>query len=313
MTTLERLGRWKLDGVITDAQHDVLGALVRNERFSVSLELNALLYLGVLAIAAGVAWTVQTHFTSLGDTAIVLALTAIVSLCFWYCFSRARPYSSDEVESPTLMFDYVLYLGCVVFAIELGYLETRFTLLGDAWDAYVLLSAVLFFGAAYRFDNRFVLSLALSTLAAWFGIKLNRLGIRSSDSLRISALTYGALVAGMGAGLHRLAIKKHFLETHLHVAATAVFVALVSGVLSDDLGLLYLAGLLVLGAVCVAGGMRHRRFAFVAYGVVYAYVGISLKLTRQMSDTMTFGYGVVSGSAMLLAMVYFARRFGRDA
>src|SRR5260221_9641659 len=103
------------------------------------------------------------------------------------------------------MFDYVLYLGCVVFAIELGYLETRFTLLGDAWDAYVLLSAVVFFIAAYRFDNRFVLSLALSTLAAWFGIKLNRLGIRSSDSLRISALTYGALVAGVGAGLHRLA------------------------------------------------------------------------------------------------------------
>jgi Predicted membrane protein (DUF2157) len=312
MTTLERLGRWKLDGVITDAQHEALGALVRNDRFSVSLELNALLYLGVLAIAAGVAWTVQTHFASLGDTAIVLALTAIVGACFWYCFSRARPYSSDEVESPTLMFDYVLYLGCVVFAIELGYLETRFTLLGDAWDAYVLLSAVVFFGAAYRFDNRFVLSLALSTLAAWFGIKLNRLGIRSSDSLRISALAYGALVAGMGAGLHRLAIKKHFLETHLHVAATAVFVALVSGVLSKDLGLLYLTGVIALGAASVAGGTRYRRFDFVAYGVVFPYVGISLKLTDRMSPTTTLGYGVVSGSAMVMLMVYVARRFGRE-
>jgi hypothetical protein len=313
MTTLERLERWKLDGVITDAQHEALGALVRKDRFSVSLELNALLYLGVLAIAAGVAWTVQTHFASLGDTAIVLVLTAIVGASFWYCFSRARPYSSAEVESPTLIFDYVLYLGCVVFAIELGYLETRFTLLGDAWDAYVLLSAVVFFGAAYRFDNRFVLSLALSTLAAWFGLKLNRLGIRSTDSLRVSALTYGALVAGTGAWLHRLAIKKHFLETHLHVAATAVFVALVSGVQSEDISLLYLAGLIVFAAVCVNGGIRHRRFAFVAYGVVYAYVGISLKLTHQMSDTMTFGYGVVSGSVMLVVMVYFARRFGREA
>jgi hypothetical protein len=312
MTTLERLERWKLDGVITDAQHEALGALVRNDRFPVSLELNALLYLGVLAVAAGVAWTVQTHFVSIGDTAIIVSLTAIVGACFWYCFSRARPYSSAEVESPTLMFDYVLYLGCVVFAIELGFLETRFTLLGDAWDAYVLLSAVVFFAAAHRFDNRLVLSLALSTLAAWFGLKLNRLGIRSTDALRISALTYGALVAGMGAGLHRLAIKKHFLETHLHVAATAVFIALVSGVRSEELGLLYLGGLIILSAVCVGGGIRYHRFAFVAYGVVYAYVGISLKLTHQMSDTMTFGYGVVSGSAMLVLMVYFARRFGRE-
>ena len=313
MTTFERLERWKLDGVITDAQHEALGVLVRNDRFSVSLELNALLYLGVLAVAAGVAWTVQTHFVSIGDTAIVVSLTAIVGACFWYCFSRARPYSSAEVESPTLMFDYVLYLGCVVFAIELGFLETRFTLLGDAWDAYVLLSAVVFFAAAYRFDNRFVLSLALSTLAAWFGLKLNRLGIRSTDSLRISALTYGALAAGAGAWLYRLAIKKHFLETHLHVAATAVFVALVSGAESEELSLLYLLGLSVLGALSINGGIRYRQFAFVAYGVAYPYLGISIRLTRSMgSQTMAFGYWAVSGSAMVVLVVYLARRFGRE-
>ena len=68
----------------------------------------------------------------------------------------------------------------------------------------MLLSAVVFFAAAYRFDNRFVLSLALSTLAAWFGIKLSRFGFRSADSLRVSALVYGALVAGTGIALQRL-------------------------------------------------------------------------------------------------------------
>ena len=104
---------------------------MRKDRFSVALELNALLYLGVLAIAAGLLWTVQTHFIALGDTAIVAALTVIVALCFGYCFARARPYSPGEVESPTAIFDYVLYLGCLVFAIELAYLETRFTLLGE--------------------------------------------------------------------------------------------------------------------------------------------------------------------------------------
>ena len=311
MTTLERLARWKRDGAITDAQHDAIGALVRKDRFSVSLELNALLYLGVLSIAFGVLWTVQTHFAHLGDAAIVLGLTAIVGLCFWYCFSRALPYSSGEVESPTMAFDYVLYLACVVFAIELGYIETRFTLLGDAWDAYLLLAAVVFFGVAYRFDNRFVLSLALSTLAAWFGIKLPQMGLRSSDSLRISAITYGALVAAMGAALHRLAIKKHFIETHLHVAATAMFVALASGV-ESDMSLLYLAGLIALGTLSVAGGIRYRRFAFVAYGVAFPYLAISVKLIQRWDATAALGYGVVSGSAMVVLMVYVARRFGRE-
>jgi len=313
MTTLERLGRWKDEGLITAAQYDALGPLVRLDRFPVSLELNALLYLGVLAIAGGVAWTVQTHFANLGDTAIIASLTAIVALCVWYCFSRALPYSPGEVASPTLVFDYVLYLGCVVFAIELGYFETRFALLGDSWDAYVLLSAVVFFAAAYRFDNRFVLSLALSTLGAWFGIKLNRLGLGSADSMRVSALTYGALVTAMGTALHRLAIKKHFVETHLHVAAITMFIALMSGVQSERLGLLYLAALVVLATISIRGGIRYQNFSFVAYGVVALYVGISLEVTRGMSDTTTLGYGVLSASAMVVLMVYIARRVGRDA
>ena len=310
---VERLGRWKDDGVVTAAQCEALGVIVRKDRFSVSLELNALLYLGVVSIAAGVLWTVRTHFADLGDTAIVLALTVIVGLCFRYCFSRSQPHARGEVESPTAIFDYVLYLGCLVFAIELAYLETRFTLLGDSWDAYILLSAAVFFAAAYRFDNRFVLSLALSTLAAWFGIKLTRLGLGSAESLRVSALIYGAVVAGMGASLLRLAIKKHFVETHLHVAATAAFLALESGVPWGDRSLLYLAGLLALAAASTAYGIRHRQFAFVAYGAVYPYVGISLRISRYLSATATLGYGVVSASAMVVLMVYVARRFGRDA
>ena len=62
MTTLERLDRWHRDGLLTDDQYHSIGAIARKERFSVFLELNALLYLGVIAVAGGLAWTVQTSF-----------------------------------------------------------------------------------------------------------------------------------------------------------------------------------------------------------------------------------------------------------
>jgi hypothetical protein len=301
MTTLERLAQWTREGVITDAQHAALAALVRKDRFSVYLELHALLYLGVLSIAAGLLWTVQTHFVALGDAAIVLTLTLIVGACFFYCLTRGQPYSS-----------YLLYLGCVVFGIELGYIETRFELLRAAWDFYVLVSALVYFAAAYRFDNRLVLSLALSTLAAWFGIKLTRLGF-GSDSLRTWALVYGTLVAAMGGALHRLAVKQHFIETHLHVAANALFVALLSGVGSSHGALLYLAGLSALGVFAVAGGFRYGRFAFVAYGVVYPYLGISYRIADALADgTSVLLYALFSGGAVVLLMVNLARRAGRD-
>ena len=50
MTTVDRLDEWKAAGIITDVQHSALTALVRRERFSVFVELSALLYLGVLFV-----------------------------------------------------------------------------------------------------------------------------------------------------------------------------------------------------------------------------------------------------------------------
>jgi len=120
-------------------------------------------------------------------------------------------------------------------------------------------------------------------------------------------------VAGMGAMLRRFDIKPHFVDTHLHVAATAAFVALTHGVFSDEASLLYLAGLLALAAISVGYGVRRRQFAFVAYGAVYPYIGLSMKLIDGMSPTGVMAYALVSGSAMILALVSIARRFGRDA
>jgi Predicted membrane protein (DUF2157) len=313
MTTLERLDRWHRDGLLTDDQYHSIGAIARKERFSVFLELNALLYLGVLSVAAGLAWTVQTSFADLGDAAILLTLSSLLAGCFYYAFTRGGSYSSGRVASPSLAFDYVLYLGCLVFAIELAYVEVRFQLLKDTWDNLVLVSALVFFGLAYRFDNRFVLSLALSTLATWFGIKLSFMGFDSPAALRSSGLAYGALVGAVGLGLHRVEIKKHFLETYLHIAVNVILFALLTGTFEESFSSLYLIAVLAVSAVVIWQGIQHRAFAFVAYGVVYAYAGITAQLLRYVNGpTLGSLYFVVSGIAVLVLLVSLARTLGRE-
>src|SRR4030095_4482895 len=53
MTTLDRLRHWSQAGLISEEQHQTLRAVVSKERFSLYVELNALLYLGVLSLVAG--------------------------------------------------------------------------------------------------------------------------------------------------------------------------------------------------------------------------------------------------------------------
>ena len=132
MTTVDRLQQWARAGVITEAQRETLSALIRKERFSVFFELNALLYIGVLSLAAGLGWSFQTYFKSLGDAFILLTLSALLAGSLYYCFSRGLAYSNEELESPNFVFDYVLYLSCLILSLELGYVEFRFDIRRDS-------------------------------------------------------------------------------------------------------------------------------------------------------------------------------------
>ena len=74
MTTCERLDDWRANGVITEAQHAALATIVRRDRFSIFVELNALLYIGVVSIVAGLGWTFRDYVVNLGDAAILSIL-----------------------------------------------------------------------------------------------------------------------------------------------------------------------------------------------------------------------------------------------
>src|SRR5437879_11484138 len=57
VTILTRLEQWKESGILSSEQHTLLAGLSRAEPFSLFLELNVLLYAGVLAFVAGLGWT----------------------------------------------------------------------------------------------------------------------------------------------------------------------------------------------------------------------------------------------------------------
>ncbi len=314
MTILARLEQWKELGKISPEQCAHLGSLARGEPFSLFLELNVLLYAGVVAFVAGLGWTVSAWSRQLGDVLVLTVLSTILAACFWYCFSRAPAWSPAETPAPSPIFDYVLYLGSLVWSIELAYLENRFHVLSGQLDFYLLASASLFFFLAYRFDNRFVLSLGLSSLAGWFGLTISHWSAHQDAAYRQYALLYCLLVGVGGAVLQHLGQKPHFFGTYLNIVANVLFWALLSGVFNrQGYGLWFLALLIACGA-SVAWGLTRRQFAFVAYAAVYGYVGVSSLFLRDVRDESTvLTYFVVSGVAMLVVLVQIGRRFGRSA
>jgi len=314
VTIIARLEHWREHGAISPEQQIHLAGLCRGEPFSLFLELNILLYAGVLTFVAGLGWTVTTWSQQIGDVVVLAVLSAILGACFWYCFSRAPVWSAAETTAPSSILDYVLYLGSLVWCIELAYLENRLHVLSGQGDLYLLATTVFFFFLAYRFDNRFVLSLALSSLAGWFGLTISHWPSHQDAAYRQYALLYCVLVGVGGLLLQRRGLKAHFFGTYLNIVANVLFWALLSGVFDrQTYGLWFLALLIACGA-SLAWGLTRLQFAFVAYAAVYGYIGVSSMLLRSVTDdTAVLSYFVVTAIAMLVLLVQIARRFGRPA
>jgi hypothetical protein len=306
MTILTRLDQWKEQGTISPEQHTLLAGLSRGEPLSVFLELNILLYAGVLAFIAGLGWTVTTWSQQLGDVLVLTILSAILAACFWYCFSRASP--------PSLAFDYVLYLGSLTWSVELAYIENRFHLLSGQWDYYLLATAGFYFFLAYRFDNRFVLSLALSSLAGWFGLTISHWQLQQDAVYRQCAILYSLFVGVAGALLQRRGLRPHFFGTYLNIAANVLFWAVLSGVFQSQGYVAWIPALLAACCASLAWGLKRRQFSFVAYAAVYGYLGVSSVIIRNIrgNGNSVLSYFVITGIAMLVMLIRIARRFGRE-
>src|SRR5260221_7997127 len=247
MTIVTRLDQWKERGTISPEQHALLAGLSRSEPFSLFLELNILLYAGILAFVAGLGWTVSTWSQQLGDVLVLTILSAMLAACFWYCYSRAPAWSPNETPSPSLVLDYVLYLGSLIWSVELAYIEKRFHLFSGEWDLYLLATAGLFFFLSYRFDNRFVLSLALSSLAGWFGLTISHWPSHQDAEYRQYAIVYSVTIGGGGALIHRPGLKRPFFLNHLNIAANVLFWALLSGVFNRQGYVVWFRALLAAG------------------------------------------------------------------
>lgn len=312
MSTLTRLDDWKARGVISPEQHEQLAGLARGEPFSLYLDLNLLLYAGVLAFVGGLGWTVSAWSAKLGDAAVVAALSGLLGACLWYCFTRAAAWSPAQTPSPSLAFDYVLYLGCLVWGVELVYLEHRFQMFSGQWDLYLLLTAAFYFLLTYRFDNRFVLSLALSTLAGWFGLTVSRWSMHQDETYRYYAIVYSLVVSGAGTVLRDRGVKAHFFGTYMNVAANVWFWALLAGVF-EQYWSWWVLGLAAACAASLHWGLSHRESAFVAYAAFYGYVGFTALLLRHVrSGTALLSYFLITGTGMLILLVQIARRGAKE-
>jgi hypothetical protein len=265
---------------ILSAEQAVLLDRVAGRRLvSVWLEIRALLYVGVLLVTSGVGLLVSERHREIGPWIIAGGIGVAAAACLFWVTRKAPPFSWGEVPSPNAAFDYVLLLGLLLFASDLGYIEAQFTLLGGHWAHHLLVVGAVYLVAAYRWDSRTTLGLALTTLAAWRGVSVGLISATlwrgNPADLRVNAIALGALYVVAAWHSVRMNRKAHFEEVFANAGLLLLLGALVSGALDRGpaWGVWLVALLAVAGAVLWLSFRLGRSLYFVQ-GVAAAYVGL---------------------------------------
>lgn len=226
--------RFHREGFLDDRQAEFFLRVARRQLVSVRFELQMLLYGGILLVLAGAGALAAENIERIGPPVVSSILGLAAAACLIYVFRRSPPFSREEVPSPSLAFDYVLLLGALLAGSALAYLETQFALFGPDWHWHLLIVSLFYLAAAFRFDSRAVLSLALTTFAAWRGISTSAplvwLTGGREEAIRLDAIATGSLFLAAAFLTLRSGFKRHFEPVWTNLGLILVLGGLLSGV-----------------------------------------------------------------------------------
>ena len=306
--------------MITQDQFNKIEPIVSAKIFSVFYELRTLLYLGVMLFIAGAGILIYKNIGELGHIAAIISLAIVMIICFWYVYKNRQPYSHDAVKQLTPFFDYVLLLGSLLFVTIQGYLQFQYAILDNSLSTSTIVTALLFFYLAYRYDHVGILSLAITSFVSFWGISASPVkwysgSFFSQSHLHITAIVLGVVLSLTGALLHRREIKKHFTFTYLNFGLLLFLSASIAGLFIDnDVYGIYLL-LIYMGCVFSYFGARiSQSFLFLLYAFLAAYIGTTyfLVVTAEIfggDGTLWFFYSILSCGGFVFFIIKFKNHF----
>jgi hypothetical protein len=272
---------------------------------SIRGELQALLYAGVLLVAAGAGLLVKENLARIGPVVVALALGAAAATCFLWTWRRAPAFSWGETPTPDLAFDYVLLLGALLAAADLAFVEVKFTPLGASWPWHLLTVAAFYAALGLRFDSKTLFSLSLTSFAAWRGVHVSLLSSPwsppPSERILVEALGCGVGFVVLGRILERVGRKPHFEP----VAAWSGWILILGGfayrIGTEDGGVAYSAALLGSGVLLGAYAFEEGRVGLVALGVAGAGWGAGA-LSFEAIEALALGEKSYALAVVLIAV-----------
>lgn len=256
--------------------------------FSLNAELLFLLYLSVLLFTGGVGTLIYKNIDSIGHIAILAVNFVLMLVCFYISFKKAKGFSKEEIVFDNPLYDYLVLMGSLLATIFIGYLQFQYGVFGKDFSLVSLFSAVLCFAVAYYFDNRTVLSMAITSLIAFAGITLTpqkvfENAIYSNPNLVYFGILIGTLLILWTLYSLKTKLKVHFYLVYYTFAQHLLGICTIAGLIEDNWFwfLPVLAGNTWFFYIM---GHKHKATSLFVFSLLYGYIGFNIFFARVLNS-----------------------------
>lgn len=275
-------------GLITENQFDEVKTYRSLNIFSLNAELKLFLYLSVLLFTSGIGILIYENIDSIGHIAILSLLLIVIAVCFIYCFKHSKGFQKEETTFEHPVLEYLVLAGNILTCIFIGYLQFQYKPFGEHYGLATLVPTIVSFFCAYYFDNRSVLTIAITGLAAYIGLSVTPQDLLSnndfyaSQNLSYSAVALGALLVLWIIYSRKIALKTHFGLIFLTFALHITSIASIANMTSNDTITWIPFTLILAGSTYYfyKASYDYEAMSLYVFMIIYGYIGANIFLFR---------------------------------
>lgn len=259
--------------------------------FSIYNELRFLLYLSVLLFTTGMGILIYQNIDSIGHIALLSLLLIVTIVCFYFCFKNGNGFKKEETSFANPIFDYLLLTANILSCTFVGYLQYQYHPFGTHYGLATLIPTLISFFCAYYFDNKSVLSIAITGLAAFIGISVSPQALLNNETYNTTSLSYSGILLGIALILwtiyaSKIDLKKHFNLVYLTFSLHLIGIACLSNLI-ENYWYVFEIILAISSYYFYQKSFEIPSISIFAFSIVYAYLGFNFLLFKIIEQINT--------------------------
>lgn len=274
-------------GFISPIQVDEFKNYQSKRIFSLNTELLSLIYLSVLLFTSGIGILIYKNIDTIGHSVILGLIFIVTGLCFYFSFKKSRGFNKQLITFDNPLYDYLVLTGSLLACTFVGYLQYQYQILGNNYQWVSLVSAIICFAVAYYFDQKTVLSMAITSLIAFVGITLTPNSLLENEVYNNAQLCYYGLFLTVVLLLwtyfsEKNQLKKHFSFVYYTFAQHLSGICIIAGLIEDYWWLFVLFSIGI-NYFFYQLSYRSKEISLFVFSLLYGYIGLNIFIGRLLS------------------------------